>query len=88
MLKIDLDTQPGGAHAQWRKKGGDSYLSIHRRDGSRILRIHAPYAAESDLKAAAQALNKFLRPDHDANATPTEPSQSNPSDHPRDSGQT
>ena len=81
MLKIDLDTEPDGTHAQWRKRGGDSYLSIHRRDGTRILRIHAPYATEGDLKAAAQALNKFLRPSHDFNTgtkAPSAPDTRNP----------
>lgn len=61
MLKIDLDTQPGGVRANWRKKGGDCYLSLHRRDGSLIMRIHAPTADERALSTAAHALNFMLR---------------------------
>lgn len=61
MLKLDMETAPGGVHAQWRKKGPDSYLSLHRKDGSRIVRIHASHADEATLAAAAHALNKVFK---------------------------
>ena len=84
MLKLELDTKPGGAYARWRKGQG---LTLHRRDGSLILKINAPYADERALSTAAHALTFMLGKEH-ANAAPTEPSQSNPSDHQGNSGQT
>ena len=81
MMKIDLETVQGRVHAQWRKKGPDSYLSLHRKDGSRILRIHADYADEADLVAAAHALNKVFK--HGPN---TETKRNSGSDRPADLG--
>jgi hypothetical protein len=36
-------------------------LSLHRRDGSLIMRIHAPYADERSVVTAAHALNFMFK---------------------------
>jgi len=58
MLRLDLDTKPGGLTARWRVGKG---LSLHRRDGSLILTINAPYADERALVTAAHALNFMFK---------------------------
>ena len=88
MLKIDLDTQPGGVRAHWRKKGGDCYLSLHRRDGSLIMRIHAPTADERALSTAAHALNFMLRSHNDTNTGTKAPSGADTRDPMGDGAQT
>ena len=65
MLRLDLDTKPGGLTARWRVGKG---LSLHRRDGSLILTINAPYADERALVTAAHALNFMFRGQHGSNA--------------------
>ena len=62
MLRLDLDTEPGGVTTRWRTGEG---LSLHRRDGSLIMKINAPYADERSVVTAAHALNfmfKSLKP--------------------------
>jgi len=61
MLKIDMQTEAGGVRVNWRKKDDESFLSFHRRDGTLILKIHAPYADERSIVTAAHALNFMLR---------------------------
>jgi hypothetical protein len=61
MLRLDLDTEPGGVMTRWRVGKG---LSLHRRDGSLILTINAPYADERSLVTAAHALNFMFRGSH------------------------
>lgn len=85
MLKLELDTKPGGAYARWRKGQG---LTLHRRDGSLILKINAAYADDRALLTAAHALTFMLRGQNDLNAGPRESSQPDPSDHTGDGGQT
>lgn len=58
MLKLELDTQPGGTYARWRKGQG---LTLHRRDGSMILKINAAYADDRALETAAKTLTFMLR---------------------------
>ena len=58
MLRLDLDSKPGGLTARWRVGKG---LSLHRRDGSLILTINAPYADERSLVTAAHALNFMFK---------------------------
>jgi hypothetical protein len=58
MLKIDLTTEPGGVMTRWKVGEG---LSLHRRDGSLIMRIHAPYADERSVVTAAHALNFMFK---------------------------
>lgn len=70
MLKIELDTEPGGVRVNWRKEGGDSFISFHRRDGSLILRIHAN-ADERALMTAAHALNFMFRTKDDRLSRPS-----------------
>lgn len=85
MLKLELDTKPGGAYARWRKGQG---LTLHRRDGSIIVKINAPYADDRSLEVAAKTLTFMLRGHNDTNARSTEPSRPDPSDHQGDGGQT
>jgi hypothetical protein len=61
MLRLDLDTQPGGVLTRWKVGEG---LSLHRRDGTLIMKIHAPYADERSVMTAAHALNFMLRGKH------------------------
>ena len=61
MLRLDLDSRPGGLTARWRTGEG---LSLHRRDGSLIMKINAPYADERSLVTAAHALNFMFRGSH------------------------
>lgn len=61
MLRLDLDTEPGGVTTRWRTGEG---LSLHRRDGSLIMKINAPYADERSVMTAAHALNFMLRGKH------------------------
>lgn len=61
MLRLDLDTQPGGVMTRWKVGEG---LSLHRRDGSLIMRINAPYADERAVMTAAHALNFMFRGKH------------------------
>jgi len=84
MLRLELDTKPGGAYARWRKGQG---LTLHRRDGSLILKINAPYADERALSTAAHALTFMLGKEH-ANTAPRDTSASNSSDNQGDGGQT
>jgi len=65
VLKLDLETKPGGVGVRWHVGRG---LSLHRRDGSLILKINAPYADERALMTAAHALNFMLGNNHDFNA--------------------
>lgn len=65
MLKIDLTSEPGGVKVNWRVGEG---LSLHRRDGSLILKINAPYADERAIMTAAHALNFMFGKRHDSNA--------------------
>jgi hypothetical protein len=58
MLRLDLDTEPGGVTTRWRTGEG---LSLHRRDGSLIMKIHAPYADERSVVTAAHALNFMFK---------------------------
>jgi hypothetical protein len=58
MLRLDLDTEPGGVMTRWKVGEG---LSLHRRDGSLIMRIHAPYADERSVVTAAHALNFMFK---------------------------
>jgi hypothetical protein len=58
MLRLDLDTQPGGVLTRWKVGEG---LSLHRRDGSLILKINATYADERALMTAAHALNFMFK---------------------------
>ena len=64
MLKLELDTKPGGAYARWRKGQG---LTLHRRDGSIILKINAAYADDRSLEVAAKTLTFMLRGHNDPN---------------------
>jgi hypothetical protein len=57
MLRLDLDTAPGGVRVH-HKKGR---LNFNRRDGSRILTINAPYADDRALETAARVLNFLFR---------------------------
>ena len=61
MLRLDLDTQPGGVLTRWKVGEG---LSLHRRDGTLIMKIHAPYADERSVVTAAHALNFMFRGKH------------------------
>jgi len=58
MLRLDLDTEPGGVMIRWKVGEG---LSLHRRDGSLIMKIHAPYADERSVVTAAHALNFMFK---------------------------
>ena len=58
MLRLDLETEPGGVSVRWRTGEG---LSLHRRDGSLIMKIHAPYADERSIMTAAHALNFMFK---------------------------
>jgi len=58
MLRLDLDTEPGGVTTRWRTGEG---LSLHRRDGSLIMKINAPYADERSVVTAAHALNFMFK---------------------------
>jgi hypothetical protein len=58
MLRLDLDTEPGGITTRWRTGEG---LSLHRRDGTLIMKIHAPYADERSIVTAAHALNFMFK---------------------------
>jgi len=81
MLKIDMDTDPGGVRVNWRNEGGDRFLSFHRRDGSLIMRIHAPAADERALSTAAHALNFMFRTTrNDTNARSKAPSSADTRD--------
>lgn len=81
MLKIDLTSEPGGVRVNWRKEGGDSFLSFHRRDGSLILRIHAATADERALMTAAHALNFMFRSAKNADPSTKETSLPNLQNH-------
>lgn len=83
MLKLELDTKPGGAYARWRKGQG---LTLHRRDGSLILKINAAYADERALSTAAHALTFMLGKEH-ANTATTEPSRPDTHNSEGDGGQ-
>ena len=67
MLRLDLDTQPGGVRAN-HKKGR---LTLHRRDGSLILTINAPYADDRALETAAKVLNFLFRGQSGTDSTRT-----------------
>lgn len=58
MLRLDLETEPGGVMTRWKVGEG---LSLHRRDGSLIMKIHAPYADERSVVTAAHALNFMFK---------------------------
>lgn len=58
MLRLDLDTEPGGVTVRWKVGEG---LSLHRRDGTLIMKIHAPYADERSVVTAAHALNFMFK---------------------------
>ena len=58
MLRLDLDTEPGGVTTRWKVGEG---LSLHRRDGSLVMKIHAPYADERSVVTAAHALNFMFK---------------------------
>lgn len=88
MLKIEMDTEPGGVRVNWRKEGGDSFLSFHRRDGSLILRIHAAYADERSIVTAAHALNFMLRSKNGSHPDAVRTSRTYSNDHKGDGGQT
>lgn len=78
MLKIDLTSEPGGVKVNWRVGEG---LSLHRRDGSLILKINASYADERALSTAAHALNFMFRTTrNDINARSKAPSSENTRD--------
>ena len=62
MLKLDLTTEPGGVTTRWKIGEG---LSLHRRDGSLIMKINAPYADERSIMTAAHALNFMLLGKHE-----------------------
>ena len=83
MLKIDLTSEPGGVKVNWRVGEG---LSLHRRDGSLILKINAAYADERALSTAAHALNFMFRTKN-AHATARDASATDPSDHQGNGGQ-
>ena len=85
MLKIDLTSEPGGVKVNWRVGEG---LSLHRRDGTLILKINASYADERSLMTAAHALNFMFRSLKNANAATGKPSTSDPSNHTGNGGQT
>lgn len=85
MLKLELDTKPGGTYARWRKGQG---LTLHRRDGSMILKINAAYADDRSLEVAAKTLTFMLRGHNDSNTRSTEPSRADSGDHQGDGGQT
>jgi len=61
MLRLDLTTEPGGVLTRWKVGEG---LSLHRRDGTLIMKIHAPYADERSVVTAAHALNFMFRGKH------------------------
>ena len=84
MLRLDLDTKPGGLTARWRVGKG---LSLHRRDGSLILTINAPYADERSLMTAAHALNFMFRGQNGSNATSPINSPQDARDHKGDGGE-
>lgn len=77
MLKIDLDTQPGGTYARWRKGQG---LTLHRRDGSLILKINAAYADDRALETAAKTLTFMLRGHNDLNTEAGRPGREDTTD--------
>ena len=85
MLKLELDTQPGGAYARWRKGQG---LTLHRRDGSMILKINAAYADDRSLETAAKTLTFMLRGHNDSNARTAKPSRDDQSNNSGDGGST
>jgi hypothetical protein len=58
MLRLDLTTEPGGVLTRWKVGEG---LSLHRRDGTLIMKIHAPYADERSVVTAAHALNFMFK---------------------------
>ena len=84
MLKLELDTKPGGTYARWRKGQG---LTLHRRDGSMILKINAAYADDRSLEVAAKTLTFMLRGHNDSNATARDTSAPNQSNNQGDGGQ-
>ena len=78
MLKLELDTKPGGAYARWRKGQG---LTLHRRDGSMILKINAAYADERSIVTAAHALNFMLRSKNGSHPDAIRTSRTDSNDH-------
>jgi len=58
MLKIELNSEPGGITARWHNGAG---LTLHRRDGSIIMHINVIYADERALMTAAHALNFMFK---------------------------
>ena len=58
MLKIELNSEPGGIRVHWHDGAG---LTFHRRDGSIILHVNAAYADERSLMTAAHALNFMFK---------------------------
>lgn len=58
MLKIELNSEPGGIRVHWHDGAG---LTFHRRDGSIILHVNATYADERSLMTAAHALNFMFK---------------------------
>lgn len=58
MLRLDLNTEPGGVTTRWKVGEG---LSLHRRDGTLIMKINAPYADERSVVTAAYALNFMFK---------------------------
>ena len=85
MLKLELDTKPGGAYARWRKGQG---LTLHRRDGSIIVKINAPYADDRSLEVAAKTLTFMLRGHNDTNTGTKTPGGADTRDPVGDSAQT
>ena len=83
MLRLDLDTRPGGVTCRWKVGKG---LSLHRRDGSLILTINAPYADERSVMTAAHALN-FMLGDKHAHTRTHNPISPDTSDNQRDGAQ-
>ena len=83
MLKIEIDTQPGGIRVRRRPGTG---LTFHRRDGSVFLVLKASYADDRALATAAHALNFMLGKDHAHTATRS-PDCTDSDDHKGDGGQ-
>jgi hypothetical protein len=83
MLRLDMDTRPGGVAVHWRTGRG---LSFHRQDGSLILTITAAYADDRALATAAHALNFMLRGPHGSNTSTARPSGADSGDNLGDGG--
>lgn len=85
MLKIDLDSEAGGVTVRWKVGQG---ISLHRRDGTLILKINANYADERAVMTAAHALNFMFKSHRNGfNATSLCTSPENARDHKGDGGE-